>query len=133
MTAPDFIAQSGEPMTADEARAWFRERGREMHEQGATWFQYSVDDVDEPKLHLVEGWRQQPKEQNEADLRVCAGRRSTMGAKVATPARVRYPRPLIDRFLCTTCRDVERWTSRVLIVTLVGILIIGHAGNFLGQ
>ncbi len=36
-------------------------------------------------------------------------------------------------FRCTTCRDVERWTSRVLIVTLVGILIIGHAGNFLGQ
>jgi len=40
---------------------------------------------------------------------------------------------LIDEFLCTTCRDIERWTSRVLIVTLFGILVILLAGNFLGQ
>ena len=63
---------------------------------------------------------------------VCAGRRSTMAAKVETQ-RLRYPRSLIDGFLCTTCRDLVRWTSPVLIITLFGILVILLAGNFLGQ
>jgi len=40
---------------------------------------------------------------------------------------------MIDELLCTTFREVERWTIRALIVTLVGILVILLAGNFLGQ
>ena len=63
MSDPDFVAQTAEPMTRDERLAWFQERNREFKERGATWAQYSVDDADNPKIALFEGWLVRPKEQ----------------------------------------------------------------------
>ncbi len=62
-TPPDFVAQSAEITTWKEAREWFHARMFEMQEQGATWYQQSVDDPDNPKIRLVEGWKVKPKKQ----------------------------------------------------------------------
>ena len=62
-SAPDFVAQSAELMAVDRAMVWFRERTEEMASKGATWVQQSVDDADNPKIRLVEGWRVRPKDQ----------------------------------------------------------------------
>lgn len=60
---PDFVAQSAELMTGNQRREWFQARAVEFKEQGATWLQFSVDDADNPKIALIEGWRARPKVQ----------------------------------------------------------------------
>ena len=52
-TAPDFVAQNGEPMTGDERMAWFRARYEEFREKGATWGQMAVEEVCESKLDTM--------------------------------------------------------------------------------
>lgn len=56
---PIYIAQSAEPRTTGELRAWFRARAEEGREQGCTWFRYSTSDEIEC-LALVEGWAKRP-------------------------------------------------------------------------
>lgn len=63
MREPDFLAQSGEPMTPDVRQDWYKIRAKEMQEKGATWFQYSVDDADNPEITLIEGWKDRPAHQ----------------------------------------------------------------------
>ena len=62
---PDFIAQSAEPMTPDERRAWFRDRYVEFRQKGATWMQQAVEPSNDPMIVLAEGWRVRPKVQPE--------------------------------------------------------------------
>lgn len=61
---PDFIAQTAEPMTADEARVWYVSSAEAMRQQGAPWFRYSWDDRS-GQLRLVEGWKERPEHQGE--------------------------------------------------------------------
>ena len=63
MSDPDFVAQTAEPMTGDERRAWFQERAREFRDSGAAWMQQSVDDTRDPMTSLAEGWLVRPKVQ----------------------------------------------------------------------
>ena len=63
MTDPDFVAQTAEPMTGADRRAWFGDRYAEFREKGATWMQYSVDDAENPLIALAEGWLVRPKAQ----------------------------------------------------------------------
>lgn len=63
MCGPDFVAQTAELISGDERRAWFKARTDEFRKQGATWMQVAVDDTDDPKVTLAEGWRLRPKEQ----------------------------------------------------------------------
>lgn len=60
---PDFSRQTAEPMTAREGSAWFRKAADSMTACGATWFQFSIDDADNPKISLIEGWRERPDPQ----------------------------------------------------------------------
>ena len=62
---PDFVAQSAEPMTLDERRAWFRNRYVEFREKGASWIQQAVDPSFDPMAVLAEGWLVRPKVQPE--------------------------------------------------------------------
>ena len=57
---PEFVAQSAEPMTDAGRREWFLERAAEFQILGATFFQYSVNDIENPRILLVEGWRGKP-------------------------------------------------------------------------
>lgn len=59
-TLPDFFTQTAEPMTEWEGRAWFKARWSEMHQRGATWARFSVDNADNPTIRLCEGWRVRP-------------------------------------------------------------------------
>ena len=58
--APDFVAQTAEPMTAGERYKWFQVRAEEFRTEGAEWIQMSVDDTLEPLVLLIEGWRNRP-------------------------------------------------------------------------
>ena len=60
MTKPDFVAQSAEPMTGKERRAWFDCRAIEMRDRGASWLQFSVDGPEAPTITLAEGWKERP-------------------------------------------------------------------------
>ena len=65
MTDPDFVAQTAEPMTADERREWFKVHYAEFREKGATWGQMAVDDTYDPMILLCEGWIVRPNVQPE--------------------------------------------------------------------
>ena len=54
----DYAQQSAEPMSFAERLAWFQSRAREMKAEGATFFQFSIDDATTPKICLIEGWRE---------------------------------------------------------------------------
>ena len=59
---PDFAAQVGEAELASSGRTgrdWFRERGKEMSDQGATHMRASR--LPEDALLLLEGWRVAPE------------------------------------------------------------------------
>lgn len=72
---PDFSRQSAEPMTADERKEWFIEAGQAMHKDGAIWFQYSVDDADNPTIALIEGWERRPETQPKPCFHLAPGAR----------------------------------------------------------
>ena len=60
---PVYIAQTAEPMSRDERRAWFQARGDDAREKGATWLRFSVDDAEKPTMALVEGWLKRPDDE----------------------------------------------------------------------
>lgn len=61
---PDYIAQTGEPMTQSEGQDWLRARAQEAHSSvGATFFRCSLNTKFDPPLWLVEGWKVQPRDQ----------------------------------------------------------------------
>lgn len=60
MTAPDFVAQTAERMTAADRHQWFRKRVDEFKAGGATWGRFAVDDTHNPVTALVEAWRVRP-------------------------------------------------------------------------
>lgn len=62
---PEFLAQTAEPMTGVERQAWFRARAVEANERGLYWARYSVDDADDPKITLIECWRECPDDHGE--------------------------------------------------------------------
>jgi hypothetical protein len=64
MSEPEFIAQTGEPMTSDERRVWVRAQIEAARAQGATFFRLAQHQ-DAPDLLLVEGWSKQPDDQGE--------------------------------------------------------------------
>ena len=57
ITAPDFWAQTAEPMTDEERHAWIRHACMEAKDQGCIEVRAAMDDADNPKIVLVEGWK----------------------------------------------------------------------------
>jgi hypothetical protein len=58
---PDFISQSGEPMTPTIRMEWYRAEVAHAETKGANFHRFSVD-LDRG-LTLYEGWKAQPQEQ----------------------------------------------------------------------
>ena len=69
---PDFSAQTGDSMTAQGRREWSKARVEAMKKMGATWFRFSVDDEDNPKVSLVEGWRIRPEGEPKPEFHIVA-------------------------------------------------------------
>lgn len=61
---PDFLSQTGEVLTDDERRAWFKARVDEAHKQGAVMARYSIHETI-PNLALFEAWKVSPKDQGD--------------------------------------------------------------------
>lgn len=63
---PEYIRQSGDVMTDDEARDWYAEAASEARAAGITHARFSYH-PDIPNLRIVEGWRVRPAD--EGDIR----------------------------------------------------------------
>lgn len=63
MTKPEYLRQTAERMTTAERRQWFQTCNDEAKDEGITWMRFSVDDANNPKIALVEGWNVQPEEE----------------------------------------------------------------------
>ena len=71
---PDFIAQTGEPMTVEEKREWIRRGCRNAEAKGATFHRASVH-PEHADLLLLESWKVRPEDQGEPRFQFCAGDR----------------------------------------------------------
>lgn len=87
---PDFAVQTDRAMTAEERRVWFHERTEEFKRHGMTWAQHSVDDADDPKITLFEGWIVRPKKQPPPKFRLLSEmqRASERGEQLPSLGRV---------------------------------------------
>ncbi len=65
MIEPLFIAQTAEPMTPEERMIWLHAQADAGRSSGATFFRASVH-PDIEHLTLIEGWKEQPEDQGEA-------------------------------------------------------------------
>lgn len=63
---PDYLRQSGDPMTDDQQVAWFQAAKSEAEGEGVKHLRYSVHPTI-PNLRIVEGWAVRPA--NEGDPR----------------------------------------------------------------
>jgi hypothetical protein len=69
---PDYIRQSGDPMTEGEQVSWFQEARAEAEAEGAMHLRYSVH-PEIPNLRLVEGWKDRPSNEGEPRWQLQAG------------------------------------------------------------
>lgn len=69
---PEYLAQSGEPLTDAEQSAWFQRRRQEAEAEGATHLRYSVH-PEIPNLRLIEGWAARPANEGEPRWQLQAG------------------------------------------------------------
>lgn len=60
---PDWSAQTGEAMTAEEIEAWRALAHADAVEHGCTFFQFSSNPDKTPPSYLFEGWKVQPHPQ----------------------------------------------------------------------
>lgn len=56
---PEYLRQSGDPMTEAGQTAWFQGARQEAEAEGVTHLRYSVHPYI-PNLRLVEGWAERP-------------------------------------------------------------------------
>lgn len=68
---PEFIAQNGEHLTAEQRRQWFRSRTEEAKAEGAVLCRYSVHET-MPNLILFEAWTARPSDQGEPRWQISA-------------------------------------------------------------
>lgn len=64
---PDFAAQTSEPTTGDERRAWLNERCREFKAEGAQAARATLHESI-PNLLLIEAWKNPRAEQGEPEF-----------------------------------------------------------------
>ena len=64
MSEPLYIAQTAEPMTAEERWNWWQARARDAHEVGAFWRRMTIHETI-PHLNLIEAWAEQPDDPGE--------------------------------------------------------------------
>lgn len=60
----DFISQKVADLADQELDTWFGATAAELRAQGATWLRFT-NHPDNPRLHLVEGWKVRPAEEGE--------------------------------------------------------------------
>lgn len=64
MSEPEYLAQTGEPMTWEERNAWILARRAEAKARGCTFGRISTH-PDNRDLLLIEGWKERPDDQGE--------------------------------------------------------------------
>ena len=60
MREPGYVRQSADSKDIYE---WFRACRKEAEADGFTWFRFSIRNLSNPTMGLVEGWKEQPDEQ----------------------------------------------------------------------
>lgn len=69
---PEYLRQSGDPMSDGEQVSWFQEARAEAEAEGVTHLRYSVH-PEIPNLRLVEGWSTRPANEGEPRWQLTAG------------------------------------------------------------
>lgn len=63
---PDlFYVRQTADIHPEDIRMWFAMCSDEAREEGATFCRFSVDDHENPKAAIVEGWKKEPKDQGD--------------------------------------------------------------------
>ena len=76
---PEFLSQTGDPMTQEQRMEWFRWRAADAAERGATFHRFSIF-PEMPHVILHEGWKARPQDQGEPRFQMCESQSGSVAA-----------------------------------------------------